>query len=71
MRSTNTRSNPTTPKTFCKWGPILLKGMKDAPGLQDVNSDQQNGGRDELLTYDRATAAKLGLTVQQPRFRAL
>ena len=34
------------------------------PGLQDVNTDQQNGGRDELLTYDRMTAAKLGLTVQ-------
>ena len=29
-----------------------------------MNSDQQNGGRDELLTFDRVTAAKLGLTVQ-------
>jgi multidrug efflux pump len=38
--------------------------MKHLPGLQDVNSDQQNGGRDERLTYDRVTAAKLGLTVQ-------
>jgi multidrug efflux pump len=47
-----------------KWGPILLNAMKHLPGLQDVNSDQQNGGRDELLTYDRVTAAKLGLTVQ-------
>ena len=47
-----------------KWGPILLKEMKQLPGLQDVNSDQQNGGRDEYLTYDRMTAAKLGLTVQ-------
>ena len=47
-----------------KWGPILLKEMKHLPGLQDVNTDQQNGGRDELLTYDRASAAKLGLTVQ-------
>jgi multidrug efflux pump len=33
--------------------------------LQDVSSDQQNGGLDELLTYDRVTAAKLGLTTQQ------
>ncbi|MGB8354257.1 MAG: efflux RND transporter permease subunit [Chthoniobacteraceae bacterium] len=48
-----------------KWGPILLKEMKKIPGLQDVNTDQQNGGRDQLLTYDRVTAAKLGLTVQQ------
>jgi multidrug efflux pump len=49
---------------LAKWGPIVLKEMKKLPGLQDVNSDQQNGGRDELLTYDRPTAARLGLTVQ-------
>ena len=47
-----------------KWGPILLSEMKHLPGLQDVSSDQQNGGLDELLNYDRVTAAKLGLTVQ-------
>jgi len=29
-----------------------------------VSSDQQNGGLDELMNYDRVTAAKLGLTVQ-------
>ena len=38
--------------------------MQHLPGLQDVSSDQQNGGLDELMTYDRVTAAKLGLTVQ-------
>ena len=38
--------------------------MKRLPGLQDVSSDQQNGGLVELLNYDRVTAAKLGLTVQ-------
>ena len=47
-----------------KWGPILLGEMKHLPGLQDVSSDQQNGGLDELMSYDRVTAAKLGLTVQ-------
>jgi len=47
-----------------KWGPILMSQMKRLPGLQDVNSDQQNGGLEELLTYDRVTAARLGLTVQ-------
>ena len=51
-------------KDLTKWGPVLLKDMKRLPGFQDVNSDQQNGGLDELLTYDRATAARLGLTVQ-------
>jgi multidrug efflux pump len=47
-----------------KWGPILLGEMKRLPGLQDLSSDQQNGGLDEVMTYDRVTAAKLGLTVQ-------
>jgi multidrug efflux pump len=47
-----------------KWGPILLAEMKKLPGLQDVNSDQQNGGLEELITYDRASAAKLGITAQ-------
>ena len=47
-----------------KWGLILLSAMKQLPGLQDVSSDQQNGGRDELITYDRVTAAKLGLSVK-------
>jgi multidrug efflux pump len=47
-----------------KWGPVLLNEMKHLPGLQDVNSDQQNGGLEELMNYDRVTAAKLGLTAQ-------
>jgi multidrug efflux pump len=44
------------------WGPILLQNMKKLPGLQDVNTDQQNGGLEELLSYDRLTAARLGQT---------
>jgi multidrug efflux pump len=47
-----------------KWAPILLGQMKRLPGFQDVSSDQQNGGLDEMMNYDRVTAAKLGLTVQ-------
>ncbi|WP_353064978.1 efflux RND transporter permease subunit [Tunturibacter psychrotolerans] len=46
------------------WGPRLLGEMKKLPGLQDVNTDQQNGGLDEMLNYDRVTAAKLGQTAQ-------
>jgi multidrug efflux pump len=46
------------------WGPLLLSEMKKLPGLQDVNSDQQNGGLSEFVTYDRTSAAKLGLTAQ-------
>ena len=44
------------------WGPKLLSAMKKLPGFQDVNTDQQNGGLDELLNYDRVTAARLGQT---------
>ena len=46
------------------WGPILLQNMEKLPDLQDVNTDQQNNGLEELLTYDRVTAARLGQTAQ-------
>jgi multidrug efflux pump len=46
------------------WGPRLLAEMMHLPGFQDVSSDQQDGGLDELLHYDRVTAAKLGQTAQ-------
>jgi multidrug efflux pump len=44
------------------WGPILLADMKTLPGFQDVNTDAQNSGLEELLQYDRNTAARLGIT---------
>jgi multidrug efflux pump len=44
------------------WGPILLAGMQKLPGFQDVSSDAQNSGLEELLNYDRPTAARLGIT---------
>jgi multidrug efflux pump len=53
-----------TTQDLSKWGPILQSAMQHLPGLQDVSSDQQNGGLDEMMTYDRVTAAKLGLTAQ-------
>jgi multidrug efflux pump len=46
------------------WGPRLLAEIKKLPGFQDVNSDQQNGGLDQILTYDRTSAARLGITTQ-------
>jgi multidrug efflux pump len=46
------------------WGPLLLAGMQKLPGFQDVNTDAQNSGLQELLTYDRPTAARLGITPQ-------
>jgi len=53
-----------TVRGLSKWGPIITSEMQHLPGFQDVSSDQQNGGLDELLTYDRVTAAKLGITAQ-------
>ncbi|MGD0632009.1 MAG: efflux RND transporter permease subunit, partial [Terracidiphilus sp.] len=47
---------------LAQWGPILLAEMKKLPGFQDVNTDAQNNGLQELLTYDRPTAARLGIT---------
>jgi multidrug efflux pump len=44
------------------WGPILLAEMQKIPGFQDVSSDAQNSGLEELLNYDRPTAARLGIT---------
>jgi multidrug efflux pump len=46
------------------WGPILLAGMQKLHGFQDVSSDAQNSGLQELITYDRPTAARLGITPQ-------
>jgi multidrug efflux pump len=47
-----------------KWGPILLEEMKKLRGFTDVNSDQQNNGLQASLVYDRATAARLGISSQ-------
>ncbi len=53
-----------TVSDLATWGPRVFAEMKKLPGLQDVNSDQQNGGLDIRLNYDRVTAAKLGQTAQ-------
>ncbi len=46
------------------WAPLLYQNMQKLPDLQDVNTDWQNGGLQELLNYDRVTAARLGQTPQ-------
>jgi multidrug efflux pump len=53
-----------TSQDLVKYGPLLLKELRKAPGFQDVNTDQQNNGLQALLTYDRPTAARLGITPQ-------
>ncbi len=47
-----------------KWGPTLLQQVRKLPGFTDVDSDQQNNGLRALMTYDRETASRLGITPQ-------
>jgi multidrug efflux pump len=47
-----------------QWGPVLLQQMRTLKMLTDVNTDQQNSGLQASLTYDRATASRLGITPQ-------
>jgi multidrug efflux pump len=47
-----------------KWGPILYQEMRKLSELKDVNIDQQNGGLQTAVSYDRRTAARLGITPQ-------
>jgi multidrug efflux pump len=45
------------------WGPKLLAALQTSPVIADVNSDQQQKGLETEVSYDRSTAARLGLTV--------
>ena len=47
-----------------QWGPVLLQQMRKIRLLTDVNTDQQNSGLQAMLTYDRDTASRLGITPQ-------
>ena len=47
------------------WAPKLLEALQHDPTLTDVNSDQQQAGLQTLLTIDRPTASRLGITAQQ------
>jgi multidrug efflux pump len=46
------------------FAPLLLAKIRTLPGIVDVNTDQQNGGLAATLVYDRATAARLGISPQ-------
>jgi multidrug efflux pump len=47
------------------WAPKLEAALKRLPSLTDVNLDQQQKGLETNLVIERATAARLGLTVNQ------
>jgi multidrug efflux pump len=46
------------------WVPRLVDRMKRLPELRDVASDQQNNGLGLLVSIDRDTAGRLGITPQ-------
>src|SRR5262249_19949933 len=48
-----------------EWAPKLEAALEKLPQLTDVNLDQQQKGLETELVIDRATAARLGLTVSQ------
>ncbi|GAB7535260.1 efflux RND transporter permease subunit [Burkholderia sp. 3C] len=48
-----------------QWGPKLTEALQKRPELADVNSDQQQGGLESMVTIDRATAARFGIQPAQ------
>jgi multidrug efflux pump len=46
------------------WGPRVTQRLQRLPQLVDVNSDQQDRGRQSFLVIDRSTASRLGITPQ-------
>jgi multidrug efflux pump len=47
------------------WSDKLLNALKQVPDLTQVNTDQQSHALDTYIHYDRATAARFGITSQQ------
>ena len=46
------------------WAPKMVDALRALPELRDVSSDQQDQGLQSLLTIDRSTASRLGITPQ-------
>ncbi len=52
------------PNELNLWAPRLVQKLQVIPELRDVATDQQTGGLQALLTIDRDTASRLGITPQ-------
>ena len=63
-RSISTASSTPTSAQLDLWGGKLLEALRHAPELQDVATDQQNGGSRADLAIDRDTASRFGITAQ-------
>ena len=51
------------PDALNQWTPRLVEALSQRPELINVSSDLQNEGRQVYLNIDRATAARMGVTV--------
>jgi len=47
-----------------RFAPKMVEEFKAIPLISDVSSDQQNGGLQALIQYDRGTSARFGITPQ-------
>src|SRR5208283_255582 len=47
-----------------RFAPKMVEEFKAIPLISDVSSDQQNGGLQALIQYDRRTSARFGITPQ-------
>ncbi|ACC70955.1 efflux RND transporter permease subunit [Paraburkholderia phymatum] len=54
-----------TTSDLYQWTPRLTEALQKRPELADVNSDQQQGGLEAMVTIDRATAARLNIKPAQ------
>jgi multidrug efflux pump len=52
------------PDELARWAPKLVGSLQTLPELRDVSSDQQTQGLAALVTIDRNTASRLGITPQ-------
>jgi len=46
------------------WAPRIEQRLREIPGIVDVNSDQQDQGLQAMLSIDRSTASRLGVSPQ-------
>jgi multidrug efflux pump len=46
------------------WTPRVERALRDVPELADINTDQQERGLQTTVTVDRASAARLGITMR-------
>ncbi len=51
-------------KDLTRYAPLMLKELRTVPNITDVSSDQQDNGLQSMVTYDRNTAARFGISSQ-------